>query len=1112
MRGRQPLALLAFLALEARAVSRTEASFLFFSDCPETTASGRFRRLLSATRSSLKAAGLAEVLLAEGSSLRLDERGLRCDVSRFGAFYKVGRPSQALALYRGTLLEGFSLKNAPEFERWLGLARETLLGQKLQLLEALSKEAAHRADWGAVIKHAGALLAEDPLREESHLMLMEAYHALGQRRDALRQFELLTETLRAELGVAPLAESQARYQALLQGQEAVTRTETVVPGSLNLPLVGRETQLEALQATVHKSQQGDFQLVLLTGASGIGKTRLLDELVVNLKRVLRMHCAEALANLPYGALLEALGEPPVFGDTEAVKARTWERLFELIVERFQAAPVLFIDDLQWADGASLEALPYLVHRLNALKMQELKAQGRAAPLVVLSYRNEGLHPAFESDLRKLTALTTLRLELPPLSQADTKRLVSANLEATEDLEARLFSESEGNPFYLVESLRFLQKQPRLDAAARLPDTVLPDTVQASIRARFDAVPRGAHQLAELMAVYARPLSFEDLQRYASLGESALMDALEGLERAGFVSAGPEGYGFSHGKLQDALYEGLTPTRRRLLHGRVAQLMPARAEAAALRLAHAERAHRWTDAADAARAAADAARRLGSLEAAAAFETRRLTALDKLGETDDAHRFNALLKRENDYHTLGERTKQGADLARLEGLALKLGRRADVLYRRGRYLNATSDWGAARSRLELALDVVKEGALAATVRLELAVAVAQQGDVAAALTLGEEVLQEAEAKGDVPLQLRTFLQLASFAQMQEEGSQTLHYLERAAPLAPLVPELNARYLVTRARSRLRGSDPGLMRQEAQQAFKAYKTLGDTEGQALSLALGGIAAGRLYSFSDAEKSYAAALELYRALGNQQQQAAVNINLAVLQNRLADYERAEGFAQAAFDLLKSLGDKRGQCAAALNLAAVKFHLGRAEAADWAKRALGLAQTLGLGLFEAVAYANLGGARFREGALKEAYKFYKQALELRPETDIGRALDLLYLGLVSLDLGDGQAANAYSLEAVGLLEAGSLVEHPQQVYAARAYILYCTGNPEDARAALARAQAQLEEVLQRIGDVKDRKRYSANHTFHAFISAAAQGYWNDLHPIFGEKRLTERQGVSAR
>ena len=252
-----------------------------------------------------------------------------------------------------------------------------------------------------------------------------------------------------------------------------------------------------------------------------------------------MHCAQALANLPYGALLEALGEPPVFADTETVKARTWERLFGLIVERFQAAPVLFIDDLQWADGASLEALPYLVHRLNALKMQELKAQGRA-PLVVLSYRNEGLHPAFERDLRKLTALTTLRLELIPLSQADTKRLVSANLEATEDLEARLFSESEGNPFYLVESLRFLQKQPRLDAAARLPDTVLPDTVQASIRARFDTVPRGAQQLAELMAVYARPLSFEDLQRYASLGESALMDALEGLERAGFVSAGTGG--------------------------------------------------------------------------------------------------------------------------------------------------------------------------------------------------------------------------------------------------------------------------------------------------------------------------------------------------------------------------------------------------------------------------------------------------------------------------------------------------------------------------------------------------------------------------------------------
>ena len=230
-------------------------------------------------------------------------------------------------------------------------------------------------------------------------------------------------------------------------------------------------------------------------------------------------------------------------------------------------------------------------------------------------------------------------------------------------------------------------------------------------------------------------------------------------------------------------------------------------------------------------------------------------------------------------------------------------------------------------------------------------------------------------------------------------------------------------------------------------------------------------------------------------------------MLQNRLADYERAEGFAQAAFDLLKSLGDKRGQCAAALNLAAIKFHLGRAEAADWAKRALGFAQTLGLGLFEAVAYANLGGARFREGALKEAYKFYKQALELRPETDIGRLGDLLYLALITLELSDEKAADSYSLEAVELLEGGTFVEHPQQVYAARAYILYHTGSLESARAALDKAQAQLEEVLQRIGDVRDRKRYSANHACHAFLSAAAQGNWDELHPIFGKEWVTEHR-----
>ncbi len=191
----------------------------------------------------------------------------------------LGRLKSAAALYQGEFLQGLFLEENEAFEEWLRFKRETLHQQALQVLQTLIKAHELTGEYVEMRHFAARQLAFDPLQEEAHADMMRALALTGDRTAALRQYEVCRKLLKTELGLEPNAETTVLFESI--------RRRTFLPVvavklNAELPLlpkplttfVGRKDEIISLVALL---KQKDARLLTLSGAGGMGKTRLAIE-------------------------------------------------------------------------------------------------------------------------------------------------------------------------------------------------------------------------------------------------------------------------------------------------------------------------------------------------------------------------------------------------------------------------------------------------------------------------------------------------------------------------------------------------------------------------------------------------------------------------------------------------------------------------------------------------------------------------------------------------------------------------------------------------------------------------------------------------------------------
>lgn len=306
---RQMRALLFRLAVTMRPVARDQLCFLFWPDIADGAARRNLTVLLNQLRQALP---LPNLVQSQGDLVLLDPTQLQTDTVAFAdALAKAvqgGTPAPLVAaveLYSGPFLAGFSLPASAEFDAWVAQERQSWERRYLDALAMLVDWHSERGAYPEAIAMAHRALAVDELAEEMHRRLITLYAATGDRRRALHQFEECIIALERELGVSPLPETRAVYDAVRQGQPlngvgynsngashsappvSVTPISTTPPTAPNpdvtlhqnrstLPaaatsLIDRQAELAAIRALLGSSQ---VRLLTLTGPGGSGKTRL----------------------------------------------------------------------------------------------------------------------------------------------------------------------------------------------------------------------------------------------------------------------------------------------------------------------------------------------------------------------------------------------------------------------------------------------------------------------------------------------------------------------------------------------------------------------------------------------------------------------------------------------------------------------------------------------------------------------------------------------------------------------------------------------------------------------------------------------------------------------
>src|SRR2546421_8053436 len=522
----------------------------------------------------------------------------------------VSQVQHALTLVRGPFLEGFWLREESGFAHWVQQQQQQWQVRLHHLFERLSSWRGRGGELELARATLTRWLTLDALWEEPSRRLMRVDLALGDASAALQVYATLRARLAQELQVKPSAETVALVDqmrasaAASQGSSPARRAagESGPPSELTAPLVGRAAAFRQLVGSFQQARGGQPQAMLLVGEAGIGKTRLASEFVAWARaqgaEVLSGHAFEMGGRLPYQPLVEALRPrleaenapedlledlwlaelsrllpglrvrypdlPAPTEDELTAKLRLVEavaRLFDALAPR--SPLVLLLDDLHWADQASLDLLRYLGrywkgHSSRVLLLGTVRGEGlELNPQLLTQMADLGRDlPVSQVSLQKLRQSETLQLleavvgareqgqDSPSLPVAAPSRESERKLSGLGDL---LFAHTGGQPLYLLETLKLLREREwlvpqraadgtwRLELAGerahivsqeRSQGELLPPSVRAIIQARLAKLSQPARQLVMTSAVLLTRASARLLWQVAELEVQTRLEALE----------------------------------------------------------------------------------------------------------------------------------------------------------------------------------------------------------------------------------------------------------------------------------------------------------------------------------------------------------------------------------------------------------------------------------------------------------------------------------------------------------------------------------------------------------------------------------------------------------
>lgn len=836
-------------------------------------------------------------------------------------------------------------------------------------------------------------------------------------------------------------------------------------GGASIELIGRQEELSALRSAWSRSRQRDaLQVLLLVGPAGIGKSRLLEELlgvegleagsvamgrsypystntpwepIAELLRGLHglpagltpVESARRIASAGGGgwsadrlaALAVALGEPA--GSTDLTHLGPADRLDSVrravsgaLEAGIGASPhLLVLEDLHWADRSTLDYLTGLA------------TDPPAAPSLLVLVSRPPLPR--ELHLAKLFEVVSDRVELSPLTGEQARSFLDALLgehEIPEGLLSSIVDRAEGNPLFLEETLKSMAASGVLEksnggwrAQRELKDLDVPDTIESVLTTRIDRLEPSTRRVLQYAAIVGRRFWSGVLSD--ALASGPVERELETLVRGAFVRALPGSvveedreFLFEHLLLQEVAYESTLRGMRTELHGAVARWLE---ENLGGRVAESDEwiAHHYERSEEPERAipflerAARAARDRGALPDADSLVERalRLTA-----STEDA--FRLLCLADDIAAFAGDRARRQEVVGELTALAgggngAPMG--VEAAYRRARFLLEIGDLEEARS--------VARGAL------------------------GEFGGTSEISRQDDLLSL-----LGRVAHLWGDYGEALESYTAALPL--------------------------------------HRESGDRPGEAETLDRLGLVQVDLGHFHEGLEHFQQARRIYAELGLRPLEARVLSHRATALRALGRHEAAVEAAGEALALAEACGSRRALATAKATLGMALGSAGLpAEARERLSAATGLAAELGRRRLEARCWLARAEIESEDVAREAA----ERARELGGQSGLIHVEILALTRLAELDLeaGDAAAADGTSAEATDLLRRHGNIQGPEErVLHVRGHVLSALDRSEEARETFEQAAAIVREKADAIPDPEERQGYLGTGMNRVILEAA--------------------------
>lgn len=507
--------------------------------------------------------------------------------------YLIKSPCDIDEKYGEEFLRGFSLREAEEFEDWLEDRRNFYSHLYIESIEKIIRKAVRSKDFMTAEHYLKLLIKKDEYNEEAYRKLIEIYKDNGRISRGVQLYEQLAKRLKDELGIKPDPYTQDLFKQLCD-----LREKPKVSSKSSGRFYGRSSELDIIGSRFASIMNNHGPgCVLISGEAGVGKTALALNFIESIDTdniiVLKTECFQAVEDYtlqPWNTILEQLARIVDIEllDMAPVKKQILSCFFPSLLEKYSSGDVSFLmssenfkfqyaaeivselfvkvseekrililfEDLQWCDRKSMELLTRLLTKI------------KNCPLMIIGTCRQEWEKKIErymSPLEKINLLT--RLTLDRFSKEDIKCMCSSILpEFNYDsaLVDEIYNETEGNAFFLVETINLLREGRDINSLSL--------RMQGVLESRISSVSNKALMIMNILSVFFDEATYDILLSISGINQSNLVELLEELRdkyiiREFFNHRCELTYRFTHNKLREYVYSRISLSRARILNNK-----------------------------------------------------------------------------------------------------------------------------------------------------------------------------------------------------------------------------------------------------------------------------------------------------------------------------------------------------------------------------------------------------------------------------------------------------------------------------------------------------------------------------------------------------------------